>query len=116
MLRAGARSSGSRPLPVRTAPARRPSWATWLPLDRAASGSSLPLSTGLKRGVAAVLPGASVQQRRTRFMRNLAAKVARPAQPVFATFVRSIFARDDAHTLGGLGPYRWTGRSVSATS
>ena len=50
---------------------------------------------GLKKAVAATLPGASWQRCRTHFMRNLLTRVPKSAQGLVATLVRSIFAQPD---------------------
>jgi transposase-like protein len=51
---------------------------------------------GLKKAIAAVLPGASWQRCRVHFIRNLMSRVPKSAQDLVATLVRSIFAQPDA--------------------
>ncbi|MDD5263351.1 MAG: transposase [Candidatus Bipolaricaulis sp.] len=47
---------------------------------------------GLKAALAKELPGTSWQRRRAHFMRNVLAKVPKPAQDLVATLIRSVFA------------------------
>ena len=54
---------------------------------------------GLVDAIAATLPGASWQRRRTHFMRNLLTRVPKSAQSFVATMVRSIFAQPDAESV-----------------
>lgn len=51
---------------------------------------------GLKAALAAELPGASWQRRRTHFMRNLLTRAPKGAQDLVATLVRSIYAQPNA--------------------
>lgn len=51
---------------------------------------------GLKRAIAAVLPGACWQRCRVHFLRNLLTRVPKAAQTMVATLVRSIFDQVDA--------------------
>ncbi len=52
---------------------------------------------GLRKAIEQVLTGVSWQRCRVHFMRNLLAKIPRPAQETAAAFVRTIFAQPD-HT------------------
>lgn len=75
-------------------------WTSFLRglVARGLSGVKLVISDsheGLKKAVAAVLPGASWQRCRVHFVRNLQTKVPKSAQTFIATLVRSIFAQPD---------------------
>ncbi len=66
---------------------------------RGLSGVRLVVSDahpGLVDAISSTLQGASWQRCRTRFLRNLLAKVPKSAGPFVATLVRSIFAQPDA--------------------
>jgi len=54
---------------------------------------------GLKDAVAAVLPGSSWQRCRTHFMRNLLTRVAKHAQSVVASLIRTIFVQPDTQQV-----------------
>ena len=51
---------------------------------------------GLKGAIAAVVQGASWQRCRTHFMRNALALVPKPAQPMVAATIRTVFAQPEA--------------------
>jgi transposase-like protein len=75
-------------------------WTSFLRglVARGLSGVTLVISDsheGLKKAIAAVLPGASWQRCRVHFVRNLQTKVPKSAQSFVATLVRSIFAQPD---------------------
>jgi putative transposase len=75
-------------------------WTSFLRglVARGLSGVKLVISDsheGLKKAVAAVLPGTSWQRCRVHFVRNLQTKVPKSAQTFIATLVRSIFAQPD---------------------
>jgi len=68
-------------------------------VERGLNGVKLIISDdhqGLKAALAAELPGASWQRRRTHFMRNLLTRAPRAAQDLVATLVRSIYAQPNA--------------------
>jgi transposase-like protein len=54
---------------------------------------------GLKKAIAAVLPGAAWQRCRVHFLRNLLTRVPKSAQTMVATLVRSIFDQVDAASV-----------------
>jgi putative transposase len=54
---------------------------------------------GLKRAIAAVLPGAGGQRCRVHFVCNLLTRVPKSAQTLVATLVRSIFAQPDQEAV-----------------
>jgi transposase-like protein len=69
---------------------------------RGLSGVQLVISDcheGLRKAIAAVLPGASWQRCRTHFMRNLLTKVPKASQSMVATLVRTIFEQPDAEQV-----------------
>jgi len=73
-------------------------WAEFLQglVARGLSGVKLVISdahAGLKAAIAVELVGCTWQRCRTHFMRNLLNKVAKRAQGLVATLVRSIFAQ-----------------------
>jgi len=73
-------------------------WSSFLRdlVARGLSGVKLVISdahSGLKAAIAEELPGSSWQRCRAHFMSNLLNKVARSAQDLVATMVRSIFAQ-----------------------
>ena len=54
---------------------------------------------GLRDAIAVVLPGASWQRCRAHYLRNLATKVPKSAQPWAATLIRTIFELPDAASV-----------------
>jgi len=73
-------------------------WSSFLQelVERGLSGVKLVISDahrGLKAAIAEELPGSAWQRCRTHFMSNLLNKVAKSAQDLVATMVRSIFAQ-----------------------
>jgi putative transposase len=76
------------------------SWTQFIKglVARGLSGVKLVVSDdhlGLKRAIAAVLPGAGWQRCRVHFLRNLLTRVPKSAQNMVATLVRSIFDQAD---------------------
>jgi len=79
-------------------------WTSFLRglVARGLSGVCLVISDdhlGLKRAIAAVLPGAGWQRCRVHFIRNLLTRVPKSAQTLVATLVRSIFAQPDQEAV-----------------
>lgn len=79
-------------------------WTSFLRglVARGLSGVRLVISDdhlGLKRAIAAVLPGAGWQRCRVHFVRNLLTRVPKSAQTLVATLVRSIFAQPDQEAV-----------------
>jgi len=79
-------------------------WTSFLRglVARGLSGVCLVISDnhlGLKKAIAAVLPGAGWQRCRVHFVRNLLTRVPKSAQTLVATLVRSIFAQPDQEAV-----------------